>query len=112
LSRTFVITTGWRDAAKIDQGLAGRYRIVATSSDPRNFAVDLHPTDFEGHNGWIVAPRHLPRNVTAGLINCFASVLPVSNVIVSRGKRPDADLTIWRGNYYEAAHCNAHGLDD
>jgi hypothetical protein len=110
-SRDIVITTGWREAAKIDQGLAGAYRVVVASNNPRNFAVDLEPANYEGHNGWIVAPAHLPARVTFGLVNCFASAQQVSNVVISRGDRPDAELTIWRGNHYEATHCNMHGFD-
>jgi hypothetical protein len=80
------------------------------SNDPRNFAVDLHPSEFEGRNGWLVVPSHLPRSASTKLLACFATVLPASNVIVSRSGRPDAQLTIWRGTHYRENRCNVHGF--
>ena len=108
--RTFVLTSGWRDAAKIDQGLAGDYRVAVVSDDPRNFAIGVDTKAWAGHNGWIVLEGASMPARSAALKSCFASVEEPSNLTIQRGARPDAKLTIWRGDDFTPKGCTLLSL--
>ncbi|MBS0273301.1 MAG: glycosyltransferase family 39 protein [Proteobacteria bacterium] len=103
--RLFVLTSGWRDAAKIDQGLAGNYRVAAVSNDPRNFAIGIDPKAWAGRNGWIVLEGVDALAQVAALKSCFGSLEKPSNLTIQRGIRPDATLTIWRGDGFTPKGC-------
>jgi hypothetical protein len=108
--RMFVLTSGWRDAAKIDQGLAGDYRVAAVSNDPRNFAIGIDAKAWAGRDGWIVLENAgLPAQISA-LKSCFASVGVPSTLAIQRGARADAKLTIWRGDGFTPEGCRLLSL--
>jgi 4-amino-4-deoxy-L-arabinose transferase-like glycosyltransferase len=108
--RLFVLTSGWRDAAKIDQGLAGDYRVAAVSNDPRNFAIGIDANAWAGRNGWVVLENASLRAQNSALKSCFASVGEPSTLTIRRGARADAKLTIWRGNGFTPEGCRLLSL--
>lgn len=108
--RLFVLTSGWRDAAKIDQGLAGDYRVAAVSNDPRNFAIGIDANAWAGRNGWVVLENASLRAQNSALKSCFASVGEPSTLMIRRGARADAKLTIWRGNGFTPEGCRLLSL--
>jgi hypothetical protein len=103
--RNFVLTLTWRDAAKIDEALNGRDRVIVASDDPRNFAVDLNPENLEGHNGWIVLKTPLPAESESAVRGCFRHTAYVSSIAVARSARPDALLDIFRGDGFSQKSC-------
>jgi hypothetical protein len=103
--RRFVLTSGWRDAAKIDQALGGDYRVAAVSNDPRNFAIGIDAKLWAGHSGWIVLEGAGATARVGALKSCFGSVEGPSNLTIQRGARPDATLTIWRGDGFTPKGC-------
>jgi hypothetical protein len=110
--RLFVLTSGWRDAAKIDQGLGGRYRVVVVSNDPRNFAIGVNAKAWAGRNGWIVSERSNAPTQVAVLKSCFGSVEAPSTLTIQRGARPDAKLTVWRGDGFTPHGCTLLSLQN
>lgn len=103
-SSSFVLSTEWRDASKIDQALGGSYHVAVLSSDPRNFGIGLNLDNWRGRNGWIVGrPSARPQLLSLG--RCFAETGFVSRVIIARGKRPDAVLDIWHGQDFRPQSC-------
>lgn len=109
--RGFVLTSGWREASKIDQGLGGRYRVMVATKDPRNFAIDVHDLGFQGREGWIILRTDVSPAIRATVLRCFSSVSAPSTITLSRGSRPDAELAIWRGERYLPARCNVRRMD-
>lgn len=109
--RDFILTSGWRDASKIDQALRGRYRVIVASNDARNFAVDVRDRRFQGHSGWIVLRTGTSPGVTATVLRCFSEVSAPAVITLSRGGRPDATLTVWRGEGYLPARCDVETLN-
>src|SRR5690348_2857711 len=83
-----VLSTDWRDAAKIDQALEGSYRVEAMSNDPRNFGIGRDFARWRGGDGWIVA-RDSARTRATLLAKCFTKTAFVSQVTIARGLRPD-----------------------
>jgi hypothetical protein len=108
--RLFVLTSGWRDAAKIDQGIGGGYRVVVASNDPRNFAIGVDAKTWSGRNGWVVLQGADARARIAALKSCFGSMEEASTLTIQRGARPDAAFTIWRGDRFTAKDCTLHSL--
>lgn len=104
-NRNFILTLTWRDAAKIDQAVGGKDRVIVASNDPRNFAVDLRPDDFKGRNGWIVLRTPLPLQSENAVRDCFAHSIHADNVVVARNERPDARLIVFRGNDFRPDVC-------
>jgi hypothetical protein len=108
--RLFVLTSGWRAAAKIDQGLGGGYRVAVVSNDPRNFAIGIDAKIWSGRNGWIVLEGADARAWIATLKPCFGSLEEPSTLTIQRGARPDATFTIWRGDSFTAKGCALRSL--
>jgi len=108
--RMFVLTSAWRDAAKIDQGLGGEYRVAVVSNDPRNFAIGIDAKVWAGHNGWIVLEGASVTTRVGALKSCFASVEGPSPRTIQRGARPDATLAIWRGDGFTPKGCTLLSL--
>jgi len=108
--RMFVLTSGWRDAAKIDQGLGGEYRVAVVSNDPRNFAISIDANVWASHNGWIVLEGPGAAARAGALKSCFGSVEGPSSLTIQRGARPDATLTIWRGDGFTPKGCTLLSL--
>jgi positive regulator of sigma E activity len=101
-----VMTTGWRDAAKVDQALRGKQRVIVASPDPRNFAVDLDPAQYENHDGWIVLRAPYPLTMARNIRACFEHSAYVTDEIVARTERPDARLAIFRAYRFHAGRCH------
>lgn len=108
--RLIVLTSGWRDAAKIDQGLGGAYHVAVVSDDPRNFAIGIDPKAWAGRNGWIVLQGAGAFARMAALKTCFGSVEGPSNLTIRRGARPNATLTVWRGDSFTPEGCTLLSL--
>ncbi|MGN6148903.1 MAG: glycosyltransferase family 39 protein [Rhizomicrobium sp.] len=108
--RLFVLTSGWRDAAKIDQGLSGGYPVAVVSNDPRNFAIGIDAEIWSGRNGWIVLEGPDAQARIAALKSCFGYVEEASTLTIQRGARPDATFTIWRGDGFTAKGCTLLSL--
>lgn len=104
-ANSIILSTGWRDASKVDQALGGAYRIAVLSDDPRNFAIDMNLRDWKRRNGWIVA-RATAHPSPAALKACFARTHFVSRVVIARGSRPDAVLNVWRGEGFTPQFCH------
>jgi hypothetical protein len=111
-TRDLVLTSAWREAAKVDQGLDGRYHVAVISNDPRNFAIGIRPADFAGHNGWIVLQAITSPPTVAAIKDCYATTQYVSTVTIARGARPDAQLTVWRGNDFLPGRCDMSSFSD
>lgn len=110
--RGFVLTSGWREAAKIDQGLGGHFRVLVVSDDPRNFAIDVHDRNFQGEDGWIVLRTDVSPAARTNVLHCFSEVSTPSTITLSRGGRPDAELAVWRGSGYLPTRCNMRRIND
>ncbi|HEY2033520.1 MAG TPA: glycosyltransferase family 39 protein [Rhizomicrobium sp.] len=104
--RTFALASSWREAAKIDEALGGKYRVIVASNDPRNFAIDLDPTTLDGKNGWIVLPRPLRAQSENTVRACFRQSTYAASLIVARNERPDASLIVFRGDGFRQSRCN------
>jgi len=105
ISRRLVLTSNWRDAAKIDAALGGHDRLIVTSPDPRNFAVGLHPQALRHENGWIVLRTPLQPQAKLSASACFAHVSHAGNLVVARNTRPDATLIVFRGDDFIPYRC-------
>jgi len=110
--RLFVLTSGWRDAAKIDQGLGGRYRVAVMSNDPRNFAIGIDAKAWADSDGWIVLENTASLAQIAALKSCFGSVEAPSTVTIQRGAKPDAKLSVWRGDAFTPRNCKLLSLQN
>ncbi|HSM95039.1 MAG TPA: glycosyltransferase family 39 protein, partial [Rhizomicrobium sp.] len=109
--RDFILSSGWRDASKIDQGLDGRYRVLVSGDDPRNFAVAADDRDFQGRDGWIVLRAGVSPTQRAAILNCFSRISRPSAISLARGARPDAELVVWRGQGYLPGRCDVQRMD-
>ncbi len=110
--RLFVLTSGWRDGAKIDQGLGGDYRTAVVSNDPRNFAIGIDAKAWAGRDGWIVLENSDSPAQIAALKSCFAFVEAPSTLTIQRGARADATLTVWRGDGFTPGGCALFSLQN
>lgn len=110
--RDFILTAGWREASKIDQGLSGRYHVLVASDDPRNFAVGVHDRDFQNRDGWVILRTNISPVLRTNILHCFLEVSAPSIIVISRGRQPDAELAIWRGKRYSPARCNVQRIND
>jgi hypothetical protein len=104
-ARTVIITDNWRDAAKIDQGLSGEYRVMVASDDPRNFAVGLQAKQYNGESGWIVVRRKASVNKMAAFSHCFKDIFPAGLARITLGSSVVAELYIAHGLDFRTSAC-------
>ena len=104
-NRKFILTSTWRDAAEIDEAIGGKDRVIVATDDPRNFAVGLHPQTFENANGWIVLRTTTSNELDTAVRNCFGYTAHTANVVIARNERPDASLTVFRGDRFAWRRC-------
>ena len=110
--RAFVLTSGWRDASKIDHGLGGHYRVGDISDDPRNFAMIFEPSKFQHRNGWIALKPRAAASTRTAMARCFSKIQKASRITIARGLLPDAHFDIWRGDDFLADRCKMKTVRD
>lgn len=107
----FVITTNWRDASRIDQGLDGKYRVLVSSNDPRNFAVALDRNVFSGRFGWIVVRSDTPRLQVDRLKSCFGTLEQPLRVNIKQHTSAPLPLAVIGGNNFKPYNCELPSFD-
>lgn len=104
--RRFVLTSGWREASKIDEGAGGKYRVLVASSDPRNFAVGLNLASLRGRDGWVVLQMPVSQKISAPILGCFAQTRYAFSRVIARNERPDATLAVFRADEFHPERCD------
>jgi 4-amino-4-deoxy-L-arabinose transferase-like glycosyltransferase len=94
---TFVITTSWFYAGKIDQALNGSVPVVVFNNDPREYGLRDGRQDLLGHDAIVVAPVSAMRGVADGLRPYFDSIEEErAPLALGRLGRSEIELTVLR----------------
>jgi 4-amino-4-deoxy-L-arabinose transferase-like glycosyltransferase len=96
---TFVITTSWYYAGKIDQALNDAVPIVVFDNDPRQFGLRDNRQDLLGHDAIVVAPVAAMHGIAAGLQPYFDSIEEErAPVALGRSGRREIELRVLRAH--------------
>jgi 4-amino-4-deoxy-L-arabinose transferase-like glycosyltransferase len=94
---TFVITTSWFYAGKIDQALNDSVPVVVFNNDPRQYGLRDGRHDLLGHDAIVVAPVAAMHGIAAGLRPYFGSIEEESApVALGRLGRSEIELRVLR----------------
>jgi len=96
---TFVITTSWFYAGKIDQALHDAVPIVVFDNDPRQFGLRYKREDLLGHDAIVVAPTRSMHGIAAGLQPYFDSIEERAPLALGRSGRREIELSVLRARH-------------
>ena len=91
---TFLITTSWVYAGKIDQAFHGRVPIVVFANNPKQYAVRYPPQSLVGHDALVAAPADSMAGVRQGLQPYFDSVEEQASVTLGRSGLREIELRV------------------
>jgi 4-amino-4-deoxy-L-arabinose transferase-like glycosyltransferase len=95
---TFVITTNWFYAGKIDQALHHAVSIVVFGSDPQEFALRYSRQNLLGHDALVVAPIAAMQGIAGRLQPYFDSIEECDSLALGRSGRPEIELCVQRAH--------------
>jgi len=96
---TFVITTSWFYAGKIDQALHDDVPIVVFDNDPQQFGLRYERQNLLGHDAIVVAPVAAMQGVAADLQPYFDSVEESAPLALGRSGRREIELGVLRAHH-------------
>jgi 4-amino-4-deoxy-L-arabinose transferase-like glycosyltransferase len=99
---TFVITTRWFYAGKIDQALHDTVPIVVFGNDPQEFGLRYDPQNLLGHDAIVVAPIGSMHGVAAALEPYFDSIGECEPFALGRSGRREIELCVQRAHHLRA----------
>jgi 4-amino-4-deoxy-L-arabinose transferase-like glycosyltransferase len=91
---TFLITSSWIYAGKIDQAFHGRVPIVVFGNNPKQYAVRYRPQSLVGRDALVAAPADSMAGVLQGLRPYFDSVEEQPPVTLGRGGLREIELRL------------------
>jgi len=91
---TFVITTSWFYAGKLDQALHDAVPIVVFDDDPRQFGLRYDRQDLLGHDAIVVAPSGSMHGVAVRLQPYFDSIEERGPLALGREGRREIELSV------------------
>jgi hypothetical protein len=92
---TFVITTSWIYAGKIDQAFHGRVPIVVSGNNPKQYALRYRPENFLGRDAVIAAPADAMAGVLQELQPYFDSIEEQPPVTLGRRGLREIELRLF-----------------
>ena len=95
---TFVITTTWFYAGKIDQALHDAVPIVIFHNDPQEYALRYGQQNLLGHDAIVVAPIGAMEGIAAGLKPYFGSIEESAPLALGRSGRREIELGLLRAH--------------
>jgi hypothetical protein len=100
-SGTFLITTNWVYAGKIDHVLHDAVPVVIFGGDPKQFGLRYDPQSFLGRDAIIVVPVDSMSGVVEGLRPYFDSLEELAPLYLGRSGLREIQLRLFRGHRLE-----------
>ena len=91
---TFIITTSWVYAGKIDQALHDSVPVVVFGNNPKQYGLRYDPRDFIGRDAILVAPSDTMRGTADELQPYFDSVEELAPFALGRSGMSEIELRV------------------
>jgi len=91
---TFVITTNWIYAGKIDQALHDAVPVVVFGSNPKQFGLRYDPDSLVGRDAVVVAPDDSMNGIAGALQQYFGSIEELAPIALGRSGLPEIHLRV------------------
>jgi 4-amino-4-deoxy-L-arabinose transferase-like glycosyltransferase len=98
---TFVVTTDWIYAGKIDHVLHDAVPVVIVGGDPKQFGLRYDPRSFLGRDALVVAPAD-SAGIAASLRPYFASIEELAPIYLGRSGLREIHLRVFRAHRLES----------
>ena len=91
---TFVITTNWIYAGRIDQAFHDAVPVVVFGSNPKQFGLRYDPQSLLGRDALVLGPVDSMQGIDAGLRSHFDSIEELTPLALGRSGQPEIQLCV------------------